>query len=206
MIYDRSYPGAAFTEATDGDIRRDQKVRQSVSDGLSISSDWAEVDQVHGDEVLWVEDPGGHGFADALCTDRVGLPLAVFVADCFGVIVHAEGAVGVAHCGWRGTSSGVVSNLRTQLEAKGYVPQRGIIGPGIRSCCFEVGPEVAALFPGHVTRTTWGALAVDLPAALSEQLVGLEVTDRGRCTYHDDDLYSHRRQATTYRMAAIGWL
>jgi copper oxidase (laccase) domain-containing protein len=135
-----------------------------------------------------------------------GLPLAVYVADCFGVVVHGDGVVGVAHAGWRGARSGVVSALLDAMRDSGHIPNRAVIGPGIRSCCFEVGPSVAAQFPDAVTETTWGGVSVDLPAVITAQLSEVEVDVVDGCTRHEEKYFSHRRDGLPNRQVALGWM
>lgn len=206
MIRPPARSGVAFSEKSDGDLRADMTARTSVSNLLGISGEWAGVAQVHGNEVVRVAAPGSAGEADALWTTEPGLPLAVFTADCFGVVLHADGAVGVAHAGWRGAETGVVSRLRDQMSSAGRQPVLAEVGPGIGPCCFEVGPEVASLFGGKVSETTWGTRSVDLPMAIDEQLNGLYVWRSPGCTQHEDGWFSHRRDGTRSRLAAIGWL
>ena len=123
--------GAAFTEAGDGDQRNDLTARSAVASWLGISRDWATVRQVHGVSLVKAAGPGELGEADALWSDVPRLPLAVFTADCFGVVLRARSAVGVAHAGWRGAAGGVVSALRAEMTAQGHPPSSAAIGPGI---------------------------------------------------------------------------
>jgi hypothetical protein len=83
---------------------------------------------------------------------------------------------------------------------------RVAIGPGIRNCCFEVGPEVAAAFetgfPGAALARprpgSPGKHLVDLPRALRDQLqtagVGEgNIFDLGACTRcHLEEFFSYR--------------
>lgn len=206
MIRPPGRDGVAFSEVSDGDLRGDEQARREAADSLGIDPRWATVRQVHGNEVVRVSAPGERGEADALWTTTRGLPVAVFTADCFGVVVAAEEAVGVAHGGWRGTSSGVVSRLVEEMAGAGHSPYRAAIGPGIGACCFEVGHEVAERFPTWVRSTTWGTTSVDLKAAIRSELDGLEVYDSEECTFHGERFFSHRKSGTLERMAAIGWL
>lgn len=201
-------PGApvAFSEAVDGDQRGDPAARARLARELGVSDSWATASQVHGASVLEVDSPGDSGEGDALWTTRPGLPLAVFTADCFGVVLTAPDAVGVAHAGWRGVTAGVVAALRERMAGAGRAPDGAWVGPGIGSCCFEVGGEVVDRLPGHARVTTWGSQSIDLAAAIREQLGGIEPGFVGGCTRHDARWLSHRRDATTGRMAAIGWL
>ncbi len=196
-------PLTAFSEAADGDLRDDRGARRRLGASLGISGDWAEVSQVHGADVVEVSAPGAHGPADGLFTTAVDLPLAVFTADCAGVVIEADDAVGIAHAGWRGTAGGVVASLRRRFDEGGHVVRRAVIGPHIRACCFEVGAEVAERFPGHRTTTTWGTTSVDLAGALREQLDGIDVVDFGACTHHEDGWFSHRRDGDPRRLVAL---
>lgn len=198
--------GVAFTEARDGDIRQDLTARASLSEALGIPRDWATVRQVHGADTMRAVEDGELGQADGLWTTVRGLPVAVFTADCFGVVLRAESAVGVAHAGWRGVEAAVARRLRETMDEAGHPPFAAAIGPGIGPCCFEVGPEVAKKFPGARAETTWGTTSVDLRQSLLVQLSGLDVWTSNTCTYHDEGLFSHRRDATRLRLAAVGWV
>jgi copper oxidase (laccase) domain-containing protein len=80
------------------------------------------------------------------------------------------------------------------------------VGPGIGSCCFEVGEEVAAEFEAVRDETTWGSTSVDLVAFLKTQLDGLDIWLADSCTFHQPGWFSHRRDQTPARLATIGWL
>ena len=132
--------------------------------------------------------------------------MAILTADCHGVVLQADDAVGVAHAGWRGAAAGVVERLRVEMTRGGHTPERAAIGPGIGPCCFEVGAEVSERFPDHGAETDWGAVSVDLGAVIVQQLEGLEIWNGEECTLHEGRWFSHRRDATPQRMAAVGWL
>lgn len=196
---------AAFGRASDGDLRGDPSARASLSARLGIPAAWATVHQVHGDRVVTVDRPGAHGDADGVVTRRRRLPLAVFTADCLGIVLLAEAAVGVAHAGWRGVAAGVVERTIERIESVSGAVERMVVGPHIGPCCFEVGPEVAARFPDATATTTWGTTSVDLAAEV-ERRTGMPLERRGGCTMCGDDAFSHRRARDSRRMAAIGWL
>lgn len=186
-------------------MRADEVARERLSQIAGAPTDWATVNQVHGRRVVRATDPGDAGDADAIWTTASDLALAVFTADCFGVVLTAPGGVGVAHAGWRGTRAHVVTALRREMIEGGHAPTRGFLGPGIGACCFEVGEDVSSEFPGQRDTTSWGTDSVDLRAALAEELIGLEVWAADRCTHHDEGFFSHRRDGTGARLAAVGW-
>lgn len=198
--------GVAFTLAADGDARSDPKARSGIASRLGITAAWGVVDQVHGSSVVEVIEPGDHGEADALFTRTDGVPVAVFTADCFGVVLKGDGGVGVAHAGWRGAEAGVVVELRRRMEETGVRVDEAFIGPGIGRCCFEVGPEVADRFGGFLSTTTWGTTSVDLVGFIRHQLTGVETWNAEGCTMHHPGHHSHRASGTPARMAALAWL
>ncbi len=200
------FRGAAFTTAAEGDQRNDLRARAWASVRLGISSEWATVRQVHGAEVLEAQAPGVVGEADGLFTTVSGLPLAVFTADCAGVVLEGDHGVGVAHAGWRGMAAGTVPALRAAMEEAGIGVERAAFGPLIGPCCFEVGAEVVTALPASVARTSWGTPSVDLRSELRRALAGLDCWEVTACTHHDPDFFSHRRTGTPSRMVALGWL
>jgi copper oxidase (laccase) domain-containing protein len=132
--------------------------------------------------------------------------VGVRVADCVPVLVGdvATGDVVAIHAGWRGVVAGVVGAALRELGARHPV---AAIGPCIESCCFEVGPEVAAQL-GFVIREADGKAFVDLRAAVRSQLraAGIEegrIDDVGGCTKHETRFHSFRRDgANSGRMLA----
>ena len=195
-----------FTNAARGDMRRELSNRSALAVELGISQEWATVDQVHGGEVVKVEEPGSAGRADALWTDVPDLPVAIFTADCLAVALVGPDSVGLAHAGWRGAEKGIVSNLRREMTEAGHRLERAMIGPGIGPCCFEVGEEVAQRFTADRASTTWGTTSVDLRRRVGRDLEGLRVWSMTDCTRHDQGYFSHRADATDSRLAAVAWI
>jgi YfiH family protein len=108
--------------------------------------------QVHGADVRVLREPGRQWpppKADALVTDRVGLPLGMRFADCVPLLFFdpAKRVLGLAHAGWRGTAAGVgPATVETMGSVFGCRPADIIagIGPSIGPAHYEVGEEVAA--------------------------------------------------------------
>lgn len=200
-----AFPGAAFTQASDGDQRGNHAARLEVSRRLGIGTEWATVRQVHGSRVVRVDQPGMHGDADGMVTRIPALPLAVFTADCLGVVIRGRGGLAVAHAGWRGLSAGILEETVEALRRLGVEAEEAVVGPAIGPCCYEVGDDVASRFPGFEARTRWGTRSVDLIAAARAR-IGLPVRKVGSCTMCGPDAHSFRSDRTTHRMAAIGWI
>ena len=172
--------------------------------------------QVHGSTVRHVSLPGHVPDCDALVTRTAGLALAVATADCLALLFTAPGAVAVAHAGWRGTAAGAPLAALRALLAAADVPASAVrvaLGPCIRACCYEVGPDVAGAFPATAVQRHGGRLHLDLPAAARLQLreAGLAeaaISDTEVCTACRPDLcFSYRRDgAATGRLWGLAAL
>lgn len=206
MIRPDGMVGAAFGTAVDGDGRFDSLSRSNIASALGISVDWATMDQVHGSDVVVVDQPGPQGTADAMFTSISDLPLVVAAADCVPVAVEGDGVAAVVHAGWRGMASGIIAGLRRAVADAGFTLARAAIGPSVGPCCYEVGPEVAAVLTGHEARTNQGTLSVDLWGAARGQLDGLDIWVAEICTMCGDGFHSHRADGTAERQIALAWL
>ncbi len=206
MIRPPGFVGAAFGTIETGDLRVDMRRRNQVSEQLGIPSGWAFVTQVHSAAVVWASMSGNLGEADVILSTDPAIPIMVATADCVPIIIEAESAAAVVHAGWRGAAAGVVPATLTALRAAGHEPLRAAIGPAIGACCYEVGAEVADLFPGFVAATTWGTPSVDIPAYVAAQLGGLEIWQAEECTYTSERLHSWRSDRTRERQVAVAWL
>jgi YfiH family protein len=160
--------------------------------------------QVHGTRVTEVTAGGHQGECDALLTIVPGLALAVTTADCMSLLYTAPGGVAVAHSGWRGTADGMPVTALGALVSRAGVRPEDIhvhLGPCIRGCCYEVGPEVANRFPAAALRHVGDGVRLDLPtvARLALREAGVlehSIHDTGACTACEAHWYfSHRRDA-----------
>ena len=110
--------------------------------------------QVHGTDIRFVTEDDRFlppltrrpPDCDGLITDRPGVPLCIFTADCVPVLFHEpeRGVVCAVHSGWKGTVKDMMGAAVRAVEAMGGKAEnlRTAIGPAISRCCFEVGPEV----------------------------------------------------------------
>lgn len=108
--------------------------------------------QIHSPIVHRVDKSVTHPHAgDGLITNTPGLVIGVKVADCMPVIAidTAKRAIGIFHAGWRGTVQRIVQKGIGEMRKQfGSDPKdlRVVIGPGIGSCCYQVGDEVIEQF------------------------------------------------------------
>jgi polyphenol oxidase len=169
--------------------------------------------QVHGAVVQRVRRAGGVGGeavpidADGHATAVPGIGAMVLTADCLPVALGAGGAVAMLHAGWRGLAGGVLEEgVRALRDLGGRDRITAVIGPGAGVCCYEVGPEVHAVF-GDAHRR---GRHIDLPAIARARLLAAgvaEVADARACTICDRRFFSHRREeARAGRQAGVAWL
>ncbi|WP_149362030.1 peptidoglycan editing factor PgeF [Lolliginicoccus suaedae] len=176
------------------------------------------MDQVHGTRVAVVREPvdGPLPSTDAVVTDVPGLALAVLTADCIPILLadHSAGIIGAAHAGRKGAEDGIARETVTAMIGLGATAGaiEAYLGPGACGQCYEVPAsmrdEVSARLPGSAAETSWGTPALDLPNGLHEQLEALGVARirrDPRCTIECADLFSHRREAPTGRLASVIW-
>jgi polyphenol oxidase len=182
--------------------------------------------QVHSDKFIIIRekcDQGNPSEADALITQVRKVALAVMVADCLPILMAdpVTRVIAAVHAGWRGILARIVEATISGMKNSFGVRESDLIvaiGPGIRSCCFEVGRDVFDLFektfrgtslakphPDHPEK--W---LLDLRAALDIQLSssGINKTsiyDLGACTCcNTKEFFSYRREgARAGRMMAV---
>lgn len=143
---------------------------------------------------------------DALITDEIDRTIGIRTADCVPILMldSKSYAVAAVHAGWRGTAAEIVQHAVQELGNTFETDPAFVyaaIGPCIRACCYEVGPEVASQF--HPLFPEWEAFAgkrkLDLAEANRRQLQAAgvhadRIYDCGRCTACESDLfYSYRR-------------
>jgi copper oxidase (laccase) domain-containing protein len=172
---------------------------------------------------------------DGLWTDVPRRPMALVTADCLPVaIARAQGAkrraadggagregsssapaldttepaLALLHVGWRGLLAGIVE---AGCAALGPGPLAAAIGPGIGSCCYEVGDDVAEPFRARFGPGVLDGRRLDLARACERALAAagcMEVTRLDRCTACEPEtFFSHRRdRGRTGRQGVVGYV
>lgn len=190
--------------------------RLAAAVGLGDGIVW--MNQVHGVNVA-VVDQAGETFdaTDGLVTTVPGLALAVVTADCVPVLMAdaRAGVVAAVHAGRVGAAAGIVARALTAMtDAGAHVEDVSVLlGPAVSGRNYEVpeamAAEVEEALPGSRTTTGRGTPGLDLRAGIATQLRALGVRSVDidpRCTVDDPNLFSHRRDAPTGRLASLIWL
>ena len=148
---------------------------------------------------------------DGLMTNEKGINLVIFGADCVPVFLldPKNRAIGLAHCGWKGTADRMAEHIVRQMErAYGSNPEDLIaaIGPSIGKCCFQVDDPVVNLFRKQIAfaddiifedPTEEGKYKIDLWETNRRLMADCGVKNietAGLCTMCDTQrFYSHRK-------------
>jgi purine-nucleoside/S-methyl-5'-thioadenosine phosphorylase / adenosine deaminase len=182
--------------------------------------------QVHGAAACVIRrgtpPPDGRPEADVLVSDAPDVAIAVRAADCVPLLMadRTTGVVAAVHAGWRGTAARASVAALTAMQREFSTHPKNIvaaIGPCIRPCCYQVGPDLVDAFAaaGHERYLIdrWFAtpppprgsyerpqLRLDVAGANRDQLIlaGVpegQIYDVGLCTaMHLDVLTSYRAE------------
>ncbi|HLD83040.1 MAG TPA: peptidoglycan editing factor PgeF [Candidatus Omnitrophota bacterium] len=143
---------------------------------------------------------------DGLITKVKRLPLAIFSADCLSIFLYdaLAPAIGLVHAGWRSAKKNIVLKAIQLMGLKFNTQAEDLyvyFGPGIRSCCYEVGSEFRQVFPDSL-QERGGHFYLDLAGINKKQLFSLGVKednlfDPCLCTScKNRDFFSFRKEGS----------
>lgn len=177
------------------------------------------LEQVHGANIVRVgssdrgkgtrSDENAIKGTDAALTDVKGVGLVTRTADCAPLFIldPRHEAIGMAHVGWRGASERLTSKV-IQAFRRQFLSKPGdlivAIGPMIRSCCYEVGPEFRDVFGPFISKRE-ASYYFDLTGWILEELrsegIGRsQIRDCLFCTScRNDEFPSHRKEGAAVR-------
>jgi YfiH family protein len=175
-----------------GDRSEDvEENRQRVATAIGVErTHLITMSQVHGTEVLDVDEIHGELEGDGLITSTPNLALAILIADCVPILMVDESSprFGVIHAGWRGLAAGVIASALSHFEDPCSV--HAFIGPCISVEGYQVGPEVAtqfAAYPESVIPDVEDRSRLDL-----RQVTACQLIERGVLSHN----IGHSRQMT----------
>ncbi len=141
---------------TDRHTERSALLRRVRSLRVSV-----ETEQVHGSSIAAIDHPFESSDpiagCDGLLTSHPGVALLIRTADCLPLFFAepSRGIIGLAHAGWRGLAAQLPLRMLAAFRHLYHVRAEALhvaIGPAIRSCCYEIGPEFASRFAPFVHR------------------------------------------------------
>ena len=187
-------------------------VAQNRDDLKALSAPLQFMNQVHGDDVVVVDELISEPTADALITQNPDIALAVMVADCIPLLLVSDLVIAAVHVGRRGLVNGIALKTVSKMRELGAIEIRAELGPSICGKCYEVpqdlADEVALLHPVASSMSGIGSPALDLPRALVAALDSVDVSSQvsSVCTLENHDYFSYRRHNITGRTAGVIWL
>jgi YfiH family protein len=193
-VSEAPYDSLNLTIGTGDDLVRVDENRRLACEAVGVpAASLAFNRQVHSSTVHRARAGARGEPGDGLWSDEPGVSLLAMSADCLPIaVVRTDGppALAVLHAGWRGLADGVAA---AGVAALGTATTAAIVGPAIGPCCYEVGPEVAALFDDDLTRD--GKLDLWTAAERALRAAGVERVERvDLCTRCNPELFfSHRR-------------
>ena len=192
----------------------DELITQVTGIGAGIEA-LARAYQHHSNQVRIVERDRivGPVEADGLVTGLDSFALAVLTADCVPVAFSATGAVGIAHCGWKGIVGGILAESVKAIRELVGDPSANVeaaVGPHICVECYEFeGPskaEVKKKYGDSAFRTVLASSHLDLGALISYELSELGVSadfTNDQCTNQTDTLNSYRGDGSELRQTSF---
>ncbi|MFP7169047.1 peptidoglycan editing factor PgeF [Terribacillus sp. 7520-G] len=200
--------------------------RELLADAIHFPLDkWVLGEQVHGTEIAVVtKQEAGRGSrdladslpaVDGLITKEKGILLSAFFADCVPLYFcdAANGWIGMAHAGWRGTVADMAGKMVEALCARGADKDnlQVMIGPCISKNRYEVDGRIVQQIPVQfrdevLDSHAHGRFQLDLQALnrlylLRAGIMSGNILTAAYCTYDSPEFYSHREdQGKTGRM------
>ncbi len=160
--------------------------------------------QVHQTNIVTVTESGTYNDTDGFVSNQPGTILGIRVADCAAVLAGdpKNGVIGAFHAGWKGAAGNIIPKGIHKMIELGSSPDeiKVYISPCILQKNFEVGEEVAILFPdSFVDRVSYNKPHVDLQGFIIHQLKenGIKsnhIQAAELCTIEDKRFYSYRRE------------
>lgn len=166
------------------------------------------LNQIHSDSVHLYDGIIHDG--DAILTDKKGVGIGVFTADCVPILIYDKktGAIGAVHSGWKGTFKCIIVKAihkMTEVYNTRIEDISVYIGPHNMECCYEVGKELIDKFLGQKiykdSKISTG-MNLSMQDCIIKQLQGLGVKSSqihtlDICTFCNkkNSLYSYRKSA-----------
>ncbi len=163
------------------------------------------VDQIHGESIvdsalikLDHEELSADGIHFSILNFKD--PCAIQTADCMPLVLLGEESGVIVHAGWKGVANNIALS-KTVIDLK---PTKLIIGPHIRTCCYEVQKDFKEHFlDSNAFITKNGKLYFSLKDELLNRILrvfpNIKIYDDNLCTCCDKRFQSYRREKKSCR-------
>jgi len=165
----------------------------------------ARCNQIHSNHVLYIDKPGLYNDIDGLITNiRNDVILQIQTADCVPIFLYDRKTenIGLIHSGWKGTHNEIVLNALEVLKSDNSDLRNimVVLGPFIKSCCFEVKNNVAQYFNSKYIINNEDKIYIDLGSKIKDDLLSKGILKNNIfiseiCTKDDLNCNSYRRDS-----------
>ena len=179
--------------------------KENIFNSLNISEDKiAKCTQIHSNNVKYVSLAGNYENVDGLISNLANnIFLQIVTADCIPVFMFddSNGNIGLLHSGWKGTCKSIIKNGIDIFIHRGSKVNniKIMLGPSIKSCCYEIQKDVSALFNKEYVIISNNKQYLDMNAKIRDDLLMLGINKKNIfisniCTYEDEEFHSYRRE------------
>ena len=165
----------------------------------------ARCNQIHSNNVLYIDKPGVYNDVDGLITNiRYNIILQIQTADCVPIFLYDKKNknIGLIHSGWQGTHKKIVLKALEILKCNDSELKNimVVLGPFIKSCCFEVKDDVAEYFDSQFVLNNENKTYIDLGSKIKYDLISNGVLKKNIhisniCSKDDLSCNSYRRDS-----------
>ncbi|WP_281951805.1 peptidoglycan editing factor PgeF [Nitrosophilus kaiyonis] len=192
-----------------GDKRENvEKNREILKNKIKVSK-IVFMNQLHSDKVEVVNDLDKIYNCDGIICDKKDVALAVMVADCIPLLLYSDSLIAAVHAGRNGTFLEISKKCVLKMKKMGAKNIKAIIGPSIRSCCYEVGEEILDIAKKSFSeKYIKNKKFLDIVSMNIDQLksVGVEnIKLFNDCTCCNKKYFSYRREKITGRFVGVIW-
>lgn len=207
--HDLPWPGATFSAGESAPAPVVARSYELLASALDVPRPRiATVHQIHGSEVVCIDDPDSlvvsqEPQADALITSCRGVVLGVKLADCCGVLLYdpVREVVAAIHSGWRGTAANITARAVAVLAGRYGCAASDLqawLSPCASGRVYEVGTDVYEVLSGYCQPLSSGKWLFDNHRAIVDQLNGAGLREHNidvdsACTITELRYHSYRR-------------
>ena len=177
--------------------------RKSIVNKLMINNNYLAIpNQVHSDNVQFINSSGSFNNTDGLLANKSDIILCLQTADCLPIFLFDKSShmKGLIHSGWKGTKNKIIQKALSLMLTKGSMPSDIIIviGASIQKCCYEIGDDLIQFFNNEciyiVDDKKYLSLQEQILIDVSKfNILKSNIYIEKRCTFSDTDLSSYRR-------------
>jgi YfiH family protein len=197
--------------------------RKILKESLKKEFKFITLSQIHSSKVYEVKEKKEIGWtqispieADGLITNLKGIVLGILTADCVPIVLFdpKNRAIANIHSGWRGTKANIIKNTISKMQKNYNTSPKDLIvafGASIRSCCYEVGKDLAKEFQIYPNATfkREDRYFLDVATVCKIQLLNLGVKEENIEIYPEctsccsDEFFSYRKEKTPGRFISV---